>query len=152
MSSKIKKRWQTEEVPEAILEAWSTHEAFRRLGFSSDEIFFGANRPAKMGLTPILKHEPGFTVCVSEANYWQVVCVLKTHGREFVVTCGWMPKRISHKKILSIWSDFVERFNAGKLEDGYLQGVWEKSAVKNTAFELVAALLRADIVPPRNLS
>lgn len=152
MSSKIKSRWRKDEVPNALLEAWSVHEALRRLGFTSDEIFFAVNRPAKMGLTSVLKHQPGFKVCVSEETYWQVVCVLKTHGREFVVTCGFVPKRLPHKKIVETWVDFVTRFNEGKIEEAFLQDVWERSEVKNTWVEFVAALLRAEIVPPKGLS
>ena len=152
MSSRLRKLWKDDDMPRALLEAWAQHEAFRRLGFSPDDIFFGANQPAQMGLTPILKHQPALRICVTEDQYWQIVCVLKTQEKQFVVTCGWCPKRMSHEQILARWESFVERFNAGQIEDSYLQRVWERSQVRRDAVHLIEALGRAEIRIPGDLS
>ena len=59
MSSRLRKLWKDDDMPRALLEAWAQHEAFRRLGFSPDDIFFGANQPKQMGLTAISEAPAG---------------------------------------------------------------------------------------------
>lgn len=83
------------DYPKPILDAYSAFEALRRIGFSSDNIFFMI---AKDG------HD--------RAKRWAVFVVLKQRSKEFSVTIGGHSKTMKPmKKYFKLWQTFARTMN-----------------------------------------
>jgi len=93
-----------------VRESWANHEAFRRLGFSADEIFVAV-------------------------DVVRAYTVLRAQGLEFVVVLGDI-----EDGFLDGWSMFAECSNRNAFAEEDLQEVWEESWVKNNSVCLVTAM------------
>lgn len=100
------------DLPLAFKEALAFHNAFRRLGFKSDDIFI---------------------VLADSA----LLVSLKVQGVEFNVEVGEV--ELSEEEFPGYWAGVVERFNFGPLEE--VEEIWENSFIKGN-FEKTSALIR----------
>jgi len=111
------------EEPRVIREALAVHEAFRRLGFPSEQIF-------------VL---PG----AGAADLFAVV--LKYDGdKQYVVTSG--EQGMSFDEMMSRWPRAVEAWNSGP--ETVRQAIWEGSEILGRAFDLAASLMDRGIEIP----
>lgn len=108
---------------------WIAHEAFRRLGFSSDDIY-------------VVPHKsPHFNVLMK-----MVSCVLKTQGKEFVWSCGSYTEEKDQKAIISEWVEFATQLNSGKIPEKDLQELWKEWPVPGSISTLIQALSQKGFV------
>lgn len=99
------------DVPAAIREMLSTHEAFRKLGFRSEDIF--AN------------YSTGGIV------FMEVVA----QEKKFVVSCGIL--RMSEEEFDKAWVAIVEALCKGEYREEDLMKMYEASWIGNHSAELV---------------
>lgn len=78
--------------PELIENLWAGHQALRRCGFSSDDIYVSVGK----------RGEPVFTQ-------------LQIDGKEFNITCGLLD--FDPDSFTALWSEFVDKFNNRKFDD-----------------------------------
>jgi hypothetical protein len=97
-----------------VCETWACHEAFRRTGFSADDIYV-----------------------LPDCNDGEVYVQLQAQGKEFNVRVGirGMPVAEFHEK----WQQWcVDIKNIAEAE---LLEIWESSAIRRQAVQLVADLM-----------
>jgi len=104
----------------AYLEAYATHEAFRRLGFSSDQIFVHRNPAPLLDLMVVVRH----------------------HGTQFAVSVGRVEDDWQTR-----WGDMVAlvRSDPG---DHDLRHIWESSLISRHTVGLILDLEAKGIEPP----
>lgn len=104
------------------VDCWAWQQAFRKLGFSSDNIFVSINRNGEI---------PG-------APLW-VFVLLKTQGLDFTVPAG--PFEVSEETFAAKWTEFCTAFNERRIDEGDLIAAYqERMADKHVP--LVEGLLR----------
>jgi hypothetical protein len=105
---------------EIIHVLWTCHEAFRRLGFSADDIFVSC------------------AVIDPQTQRKTVGVVLMTQGRQF----GIHTRPVADPEaFLKKWAEFAEGLRHGRPNDTELSGIWEKSEILARAGTLVGQLL-----------
>lgn len=105
-------------------EALAVHEAFRRLGFASDDLFF----------------------CVANKN--QVFVKLIHEGKDFAVICGQF--NVPAKQLFDEWKALLEEVNDGSLPEDTMQEIWASSFVYKGRASFITALLTKGFPIPRN--
>ena len=105
-------------IPSAICECLAFHEAFRRLNFSSNDIFVYFGRQG-------------------------VKVVLRTQGKEFVVAVDDRDWPCGTEERIKQWSEAVRAWN-GSMTDAERKSIYE-SCVIGRATELIVALDRKGI-------
>jgi hypothetical protein len=119
-----------------ILEGWATWEVLRRLGFSTDEIFW------EFGPTLNARPEPGFALNI----------VLRTQDRVFTVTCSESLTEPEAKTLLAEANGFQEELSQGKFDEPEMKELLHSSWVWNHSVGLLAALRNKGFVFPHTLS
>lgn len=115
-----------EEIPPLYCATWSVYEAFRRFGFSDDDVIFVSGRPAL---------QDGFIA----SEPWMHV-VLKAQDKEFTVTVAPLDRPYADAQVL------LERLRVS-IHDGTtlndtLCRIWRESRMGEAAhFEALAAAL-----------
>jgi len=99
------------EIPPILLEALAVHEAFRRLGFTPDEIFI---RPAPP----------------------RVYMLVRRSGMEFAVDAG--ENTVPMHEFGAAWTQAAEWWNAHPPEG---EAVWNSSRVRANVVGLITALV-----------
>lgn len=105
----------------ALGEAWAVFEALRRLGFSSDDIFFQVGGEVSRGM-------------------YQICIVLRAQNREFTaIPCAVQgdPEEIEQQ-----WLQFAQAVVNGTVAETELSAIWKNSQALLGAASLCAALLR----------
>jgi hypothetical protein len=95
-------------VDEMFVEAFGCHEAFRRLGFNADDIYVSVNLSATLKVRCLY-------------------VILKTQGKEFVVTVARVPDDQSDRDVLDGWSRAVELLQKAGPEQGL--HMWQQSTL-----------------------
>lgn len=144
MGSKVRRleRARTPEIPKPIAEAFCVHEALRRLGYLSQDIFFQVAGPLRPGLAPTLRRPDGSveSVLLTHATRFQISMALVHGESKFVVTTGFLGGRWTKAKIGKTWREFVRAVSAGDIPEETLLAIWERSEVKTRGLELISGL------------
>lgn len=119
-----------------ILEGWATWEVLRRLGFSSDEIFWEFN--------PTLNAGPSAGIALN--------IVLRTQDRVFAITCSEGLPEEDAKKLFSEAEGFQTELSQGKFEDSELHAALHASYVWTNSVGLLSALQNKGFVFPNTLN
>lgn len=117
------------DLPEVIREALCCHEAFRRLGFTPDQIEVGSGIDARTS-------QRGLFVRLHP----------KDQEKPFIVTlgrCDWAPEDLNQ-----VWLSAIELFKTRP--EAELQELWKTSGILREAAGLVAALHARGIAIPRS--
>jgi hypothetical protein len=121
-----------QDYPQVLVDTWAVHEALRRLGFASEDIFVHV---AGNGEAPT-------------SGPWLFV-VLKTQGKEFSIDIGPLGK-LSPEEALRTWHVFCEKWNTREFLDSEAQRMYEARFLKRTsAAGLATGLLSKGFVFPR---
>lgn len=107
---------------EPIRKLWVIHEAFRRLGFSSDDIYVGQH------------NEPVWGVTTPTLN-----CTLKTQEKEFVVSIAHY-KKGEIWRAFDEWTDFVTKMTNGEFSERDLMELFHEWPFPGTMTQFVMAL------------
>jgi hypothetical protein len=121
--------------PDPIKECWATHEALRTLGFEADDIYVSSGKAADQPFNP-----PALFL------------VLKTQGKEFVVTLGLYDSEKAVDEAMDLWSDFAERFNDKTFSDEVMAEIFEASNVGKNKALFATALLSKGFKCPFEMS
>jgi len=105
-----------------FLEALSVHEALRKLGFASAQIYMHRN----------------------PAPRFDVVVVLKHRGKQLVTTAG----VYSGDDWQEQWTKLVHLFNGNQIKESDFWDVYEKSWVNEHRIEFLTAMEMKGISPP----
>lgn len=116
------------EQNEIIRETLCLHEAFRKLGFSSDSIFVVIARVADPSRA--LMHEQ------TKVGDLAVHVQLKAQGLEYIGAIGPIPCEDS--EFNEIWNNAVKWFNQGPEKE--LQAMWDASRIHRVLPSLLLAL------------
>jgi hypothetical protein len=97
-------------------EALAAAEALRKLGFSADDIYLG-----------------------NDMDGGQVGVILRTQGREFIITCGrWYG---SEEQLAEEWRLKVEKWNSATTPTSWRERIWRRSFVARNATALCVKLV-----------
>lgn len=110
-----------------IEDALAFHEAFRKLGYQPDHIFFGvANELSTKRLMVMiqLKLPTGFSFTVP-------ICPLESDA--------------DLTAVVDLWKAAVAKWNTSP-DDSYREGVWKRSWIANHAAEFATALIQKKIL------
>lgn len=101
-------------VDEVLNEALGFFEAFRRIGFSADDLFLGSDS-------------------------WQVFLAVQAQGRQFIAICG--PYEGPEAELLTRWREKATWWNQTASSEER-EALWNRSFARNNAFDLVTGLIR----------
>ena len=104
-----------------VSELLCVFEAFRRLGFRSDDIFFAHDDEGQIGIVLRWAHGKGFTVYVGET-------------------------KLSHGAFREHWTAAADAWNTGS--DDMLERLWERSKIREKCGPPVAALMKKGVRIP----
>jgi hypothetical protein len=96
-----------------VAETWAYHEALRRAGFKSDDIFV-----------------------VGDANDGEVFVLLKAQGKEFSMRVG--PRGMPVEEFEAMWKQWCVDIH--DVPEAELQEIWQTSLVRRQVARLVYAL------------
>ena len=103
-------------LPQAVKEALGYYEAFRRLEFPSDDIYFAVD-----------------ATCLTQVH-------LITQGKTFRCDVGRIPARYKSKKAVGkLWKSVCEAWNSGK-QQKTMDSIWNFSHAKLNAMGLLMTL------------
>jgi hypothetical protein len=112
------------EIHPAIRECMGAFEAFRRLGFKSDDIF----------------------AAVDSSGH--AYSLLRTQGKELVATVGHFDGR--SEEFVRGWEEAAVATNKGEVSPADLQSIYEESFVLQNSVGLLLAIEKKGIVLPAN--
>jgi hypothetical protein len=119
--------------PRVLLETWGYFEALRRLGFSSNDIYFATAMGIPDGLA-----QPVPVPCIF---------VILRHGdEEFVINAG--PYEGEAEMIEKMWLQIVAGVGDGTYDEEELQIVWDRSKARTQSVDFVIALRHKGIPLP----
>jgi hypothetical protein len=107
-------------VPMLYIEAWATHEPFRRLGFREDELSYLVGASAQMGAKEVLH------------------LVLRTQGKEFIYTL--LPLDRSVEQATLLLNELCNKIRTGELSDEELERMYRATRIGTPGPEAIAAL------------
>lgn len=118
-------------------EALALFEMLRRLGFSSEDIFFAAAR--------VVSREQDLTVDAKRIPL-QATIVLKTQGKTFTAPCG----RVSgtEDEIEARWSEIARSVSSGALPTEEMKKLLDESVFFHYPALLMQAIFGKGIMPP----
>ncbi len=121
------------ELDKGYREALGAFEGFRKLGFSSDDIYFtvGGQAPASH----------------PEGPGRQVVIVLKAQGKRFNIVVGFVADDAD--SIERTWVEFATAVNDGQVSQEHLDRLWQESMIHNDAAGFLIALVGKGFTLPR---
>jgi len=118
--------------PPILLDAWTVHEALRKLGFSAEDIYLVPS-------VPIDAPHTGEWLCV----------VLRAQGKEFVKPIGPIGNATSREALYQKWSDLAEELKT--VPRAVLARIYsERFLDKGGAFKIAKRLLDLEFVFPRS--
>ena len=120
---------------EAVRECWSVHQALRQLGFDSGDIYVATAKDARNPQTPL-----------------SLFVILRTQGKEFVVTLAGYPSEEAVEAELSRWSTFATLSNEGAFDEDVLDEIYQCSNVMQNKEQFVVALFSKGIRPSQQWS
>lgn len=109
------------EIPSVYQQALALFEAFRRFGFSAEDIYVASD---SAGVLAVL---------------------LKTQGQQFVAPVG----HVDLNDWEASWTAVVEALRSGALSDADLEEIWQESLVRKHGPELLLALYKKGIRVPK---
>lgn len=109
--------------PAALREALAVHEAFRKLGFTPEQIYMHRNPKPHRDIVVVVIHLE----------------------RQFAVTCGGQEL---NRKWKERWRELVERYNRGDFSEDEFQAWYDRSFVGTRHVELLLGLAQKGIAPP----
>lgn len=112
------------EIHPAIRECMGAFEAFRRLGFKSDDIFAAVD------------------------TYGRAYSILRTQGKEFTATVGMFDGRA--QEFVRGWEEAAAATNKGEISPDDLQSIYQESFVLQNSVGLLLALEKKGIALPVN--
>lgn len=115
------------QIDKLMWETWAAFEALRRLGFSSDDIFF---HPA--AVDPVSKEE-GMGV------------LLKAQGKQFAIFIG--PHGLPPQQLGNQWQEFVSELQ--RRENDELARRWTESKMSKASVDFIKALLDKGFYIPK---
>ena len=121
--------------PAAIKECWCVHQAMRQLGFAADDIYVAIGKDAA---------RPEVAVAL--------FVVLRTQGKEFVVTLDGYSSEEAAEEALSQWTAFVSVANEGGFEQALLDDIYQASHIMQNKEQFVVALFGKGIRPAQEWS
>ncbi len=102
-------------LPQPVKEALGYFEAFRRLGFPADDIYFALGPKG------------------------QAQTILRSQGLQFACNVGFLPKRYhTEKASAALWTEAGTLWN--EAEDAETEAIWEASHARNNAIPFMLAL------------
>jgi hypothetical protein len=113
------------DYPAPLREALAVHEAFRKLGFTSDQIYIHRN-PEPLS---------------------DIVVVIYQHGKSLATTLGRLEGEEADWR--GQWKELVERFNAGEIDTDF-DAFYEQSYIRAHYVDLLFMLNAKGIEPPYN--
>jgi len=113
---------------EVILEALCLHEVFRRLGFSSEQIFVQLACTADPNRLVFFDRAKTGDLCVH--------VVLRAQGLEYTGGIGPLP--VAEDDWEQTWTDATVAWNAAP--EAEMKKIWERSRVLKTSFNVMMAL------------
>lgn len=108
-------------LDEVLEEALCWHEAFRRLGFQSEDLFIAADPE-------------------------DIMVILRTQGLEFVGLAG--PYAGPKENLMELWERKTEEWNSIPASTGWHDRLWNKSFVANHSSELCLKLVKKGFALP----
>lgn len=115
------------DLPAVFREAFACHEAFRKLGFESDDIFVMTDAGRQVGM------------------------VLRTQGKEFTVILGFLPGRMTREEFETLWVEASECVNS-KFSKEDLDQMYENSGIFQHRESLVRGLALKGFSFPRSMN
>lgn len=118
-------------LPLAFREALALHEAFRRLGFPSDDLFF------------LVSEEP-------TTDSTAIYIALRSGGHEFNALAGMV--LMSKKHAMERWTEIVEAVaDRERVDEASLLWLWDNSHVRRNVVSFIASLASHGIECPGGL-
>lgn len=108
-------------------ECFATHEAFRRLGFTSDELFVGFGNVS--GIDDVLHVQ------------------LQSQDKTFTVPVAKMPG-VKYEDAMATWQAFAHSLPG--MNESELQRRWESSSIRKNSVMFLMALIDKGFVIPGN--
>ena len=121
--------------PRVLQEAWAYFEALRRLGFRSDDIYFGTGLGIPDGL-------PNASAAVS-----CMFVILRMHDKEFIINVG--PYSGDAEMQEKIWLQIVAGVADGTYDEEELQIIWDNSKASRRSVDFIVALHEKGIAMPK---
>jgi hypothetical protein len=112
--------------PKEFKEALATHEFFRKLGFSAENIFIHLRADGML------------------------MMVLEDQGKRFAVNLS--PTKLTEIELRSQWPELVGKINGGEVPGEELDAVWVNSYIFANKVDAVATLLLKGFHCPKNLN
>lgn len=112
------------DIPPLFLEALSVHEAFRKLGFNSEDVFIAR------GLGP--------------DRVLSILVGIKRDGQQFFLSVGHYDG--TDEQLLSTWHEVVAVYKGSPEES--LQNMWDNSSIKKQSVVFLNALIKKGILMP----
>lgn len=120
---------------EAVRGCWSVHQALRQLGFDAGDIYVATGKDARNPQTPL-----------------SLFVILRTQGKEFVVTLAGYPSEEAVEAELTQWSTFATLSNEGAFDEDVLDEIYQCSNVMQNKEQFVVALFSKGIRPSQQRS
>lgn len=117
------KKIKYDQIHPAIRQAIGCHEGFRKLGFVSDDLFVHFNPDNSM------------------------LVVLKTQGKDFSVTVGWV-EGVSHDEWQELWASAAEAVRDQRVTQKDMDRIWQESLPFNNAHGFLMAIMSKGIRVP----
>jgi hypothetical protein len=122
---------------QAVFECWAAHEAFRHLGFATDDIYIIVGRIAGIGTE---RFDP---------PRWALSTELRTQGKVVVfVARPLFEDEDEAKTVMSQMQDFAARVNAGEFAEAELHPLYTESQILKDRVALVSVIASKGIVFP----
>jgi hypothetical protein len=119
-------------VDKVLREALATHEAFRKLHYSADDIYIALNSGPKE-LKELI----------------QISMVLRSGGKQFTVTIGFVKE--SPAEVQKLWDDLGEKWNKTWTEE-QRKALWEGSSIRKNSVAFMAAFVSKGFESRGNLN
>lgn len=126
------------EYPTYLKDLWASHEAFRRLGFSSDDIYVLVGRD---GIDPL--------------HRWTLFSLLKAQKKEFCITISYhvQKKKAVESVVRKEWPPFVARINAREFDNEELHTHFHEWLGRNGgAMSFTAAVMNKGFYLPKRFN
>lgn len=112
-----------EGYPESVKECWAVHQALRALGFLPEDIYVSTGKDAMRPLAQAA-----------------LFVVLRTNGKEFIVTLAVYDSDAEVEATLILWSTFVSLYNDHTFDDEVMANIYEASNVMQNKVAFIVAL------------
>lgn len=123
----MSEEWSFERTLEECL-GW--FEGFRRLGFSSDDVYFGCD--------------------VDEGRAITICMILRAQGKEFASIIGKAPPEFTPELLAKEWERVANRWNDTTVPEAERQRIYEQSFPRTSSLRFLSLVKEAGIkIPPQ---